>query len=296
MQQNGGMQRIVVTGSTGQLGGELCRQLGKAAIALPHAELELIDRRAVRRKLRDLQPAVVINAAAFTNVDLAEEHPDVARAVNVSAVKNLADACRENGCPLVQISTDYVFGQEDPPRKPCRETDPTDPRGVYAVTKHEGEQAAAQLGRHLIVRTCGLYASPADAEAKNFVNTVLRFAGAGRPLSVVDDQHCTPSYVPHVARAILFLTREALRDNAAWGVYHVANRGETTWFEFAQEVCRLADIATPVRSISTEDYGAAAPRPCYSVLDTSKFQALGGPETPTWQKALAERFAAQEPA
>jgi dTDP-4-dehydrorhamnose reductase len=158
------------------------------------------------------------------------------------------------------------------------------------VTKCEGERAAAAWPRHLIVRTCGLYARPSHLAAKNFVKTILRLAQSKPKLRVVDDQRCTPSYVPHIARAIAFLIGANASAPAPWGIYNVTNRGETTWCGFAREIVRLAGLAVPVEPITTAEFAAPAPRPAYSVLDTTAYHRLGGPVMPDWKEALAEYF------
>ena len=196
---------IVVTGAYGQLGGELCRQLGAAATGLDIDTLDLTDGRAAVERIAAIKPRAVINCAAYTAVDKAESEPEKCRAVNAEAVEHLVRACGRLDCPLVQISTDYVFGAVRPSLRPWREDDPCEPQGVYARTKLEGEWAAAKLRKHLIVRTCGLYARPSDPRAVNFVKTMLRLGRQRRELRIVDDQHCTPTFVPHLARAILFL-------------------------------------------------------------------------------------------
>ena len=196
---------IVVTGAYGQLGGELCRRLGANAISLDIDTLDLTDGQAVADKLLALKPTAVINCAAYTQVDKAESEPEKCRAVNAGAVEHLARVCGTLDCPLVQISTDYVFGAAPERPRPWREDDPVSAQGVYARTKLEGERIAARWAKHLIVRTCGLYARPCDQRAANFVRTMLRVGGTRSELRVVDDQCCTPTYVPHLARAIVFL-------------------------------------------------------------------------------------------
>jgi dTDP-4-dehydrorhamnose reductase len=284
---------IAVTGSSGQLGGELCRQLGDEAARLDLPAFNLTDAAGVAAALARLRPEAVINCAAYTQVDRAEQEPEAAWAVNAAAVGVLVRACGELDCPLVQISTDYVFGGTSVGR-PWREDDPTAPQGVYARSKLAGEQAAAQHARHWVVRTCGLYARPNDRGATHFVRTMLRLGREGKPLRVVRDQHCTPSYVPHVARAVLFLAGRADGGPAPWGVYHVTNGGATTWFDFACAVFRHAGMDVRVEPITTAEYAAAAPRPAYSVLDTARYHRLGGPTMPSWEAALAEFFAERE--
>ena len=320
--------KIAVTGALGQLGGELCRQIGPEAVPLDIDTLDLTDGEAVFDKLLKLRPTTIINCAAYTQVDKAEKEPELARAVNVAAVENLVRVCRELDCQLVQISTDYVFerlgargeglkekiancklhvegsgfrvqGSETNSSfilhpssfaKPFLETDPPSPQGVYARTKLEGEYAAAKYGKQIIVRTCGLYARPGDVRANNFVKTMLRLGNSRSELRVVADQHCTPSYVPHVARAVLFLAGFNHHCHVPWGLYHVTNGGATTWHDFAVEIFRLAGMDVSVQAITTAEYAAPAARPSYSVLDTTAYHSLGGPVMPDWKAALEEYF------
>ncbi len=280
---------IAVTGSEGQLGSELCRQLGGEAVGLDLPRFDLIDRDRVVRTLTEIAPRAVINTAAFTQVDRAEEEAEQCRAVNARGVAHLVEACRRLDCLLVEISTDYVFGGDPGRRVPYRETDEPQPQGVYARTKLEGERQAAEWEKHFVVRTCGLYGLPGPRSAGNFVETMLGLAGRRNRLRVVHDQRCTPSYVAHVARAIRFLL-----GTRAYGTYHVTNGGETTWYDFAAEILRCSGLEVELEPITTSEYGAKAPRPAYSVLDTSKYHALPGrPAMPPWQSALAEYLAAR---
>ena len=286
---------VVVTGCEGQLGAELCRQLGAEAVGLDLPEFDLTDRSRVLKGLSDIRPHAVINTAAYTQVDKAEEEVERCRAVNAGGVAHLVEACRRLDCVLVQVSTDYVFGGDASRRSPYRETDPPSPQGVYARTKLEGERHAAGWEKHFVVRTCGLYGRVGRRSAGNFVQTMLRLgagdaAGRGaerKHLRVVCDQHLTPSYVPHVARAIRFLLTAD-----AYGTYHVVNSGQTTWYDLAAEIFRRSGLEVDLEPISTEDYGAPAPRPAYSVLDATKYHSLPGrPAMPPWQEALAEYLA-----
>jgi dTDP-4-dehydrorhamnose reductase len=282
--------QIAVTGAYGQLGGELCRQLGPEAIPLDIDTLDLTDGQAVVDRMLALKPSAVIHCAAYTQVDKAEAEPEKCRAVNATAVEHLAAACERLDCPLLQISTDYVFGAETSPGRPWREEDPTCPRGVYARTKHEGELAAARYAKHWIVRTCGLYARPTDEKGVNFVRTMLRLGSQRPELRIVADQHCTPTYVPHLAKAIIFMVGGSKGRTVPWGTYHVTNTGETTWFDFASEIFRLADMTVKLTRITTAEYGAPAARPSYSVLDTTAYHRLGGPAMADWKSALREYF------
>ncbi|GAB6164903.1 dTDP-4-dehydrorhamnose reductase [Thermostilla marina] len=278
------MDSIIVTGAEGQLGSELCRILGRRAVGwdLPYVDLLAPDK--VQKAFEDARPDAVIHAAAYTAVDRAEDEPERCFAVNADATARLVDLCRGRGIPILYVSTDYVFGGGDVRGEPYRETDPVHPQGVYAGSKYQGELAVCRWEKHYIVRTCGLYGKLGTHSPGNFVETMLRLGSQGKKLRIVDDQHCTPSYVPHVARAIVFLL-----ENAPEGTYHVVNGGETTWFGFAQEIFRLAGLEVEIEPITTQEYGAKAPRPAYSVLDTSKYHALpGAPPMPFWREALAE--------
>lgn len=280
---------IAVTGSGGQLGSELCRRLGERAVALDLPDFDLTDEDGTLRALAARRPEAVINAAAYTQVDRAEEQAELCRRINSTGVGYLAAACRQLDVPLVQISTDYVFGAAASLGRPYREDDLTSPQGVYAQSKLGGEHQAAIWAKHIIVRTCGLYGKQGpNTPASNFVDTMLRLAQQGKPLRVVADQRCTPSYVPHVARALLFLA-----EGKHYGLFHVVNGGATSWYDFAAEIFRRSQLDVSLEPITTAQYGAKAPRPSYSVLDTSKYHALGGPAMPTWQEALGEYLAAR---
>ena len=282
------MNKIAVIGSRGQLGGELCRRLGNRSLPLDKEEIDITRRDLVLNVLANLKPDAVLNTAAYTLVDKAEENPAICHAINADGVAHLAEACRRLDVPLLQISTDYVFGDDPERRTPYREDEPTSPQGVYAQSKRAGEVQAARWAKHFIVRTCGLNGQPgANTMQSSFVDTMLRLGRERGHLRVVDDQHCTPSYVPHVAAACLFLFT-----TTAYGTYHVVNGGATTWHDFAAEIFRQAGLNVTLERITTAEYGAKAPRPSYSVLDTAKYHALGGPAMPTWQAALAEYLAA----
>ncbi len=275
--------QIAVVGSQGQLGWELCRQLGDRAIGLARSDLDIVNPAEARAVLTRLRPAAVINATAYTKVDLAEDQPEDCQLVNATAVGTLADIMQQLACPLVQVSTDYVFGSSEPRDRPWLETDPTHPQGEYARSKLAGEEMARRAPQHFIVRTCGLYGYRSKPTMANFVDTMLRLGRERGHVRVVGDQHCTPTYVGHLARAITFLL-----DTQAYGTYHVTNTGATNWHDFAGEIFRQAGMPVKLERITTADFAAKAPRPSYSVLDTSKYHALSGPVMPDWQDALAE--------
>ncbi|MHC4403808.1 MAG: dTDP-4-dehydrorhamnose reductase [Planctomycetota bacterium] len=281
---------VVVTGCMGQLGSELCRQLDAEAAGLDLPELDLTRPHQVLTLLTEMRPRAVINTAAYTHVDKAEADADRCRAVNADGVACLAEACRRMNCPLVQISTDYVFGGDTNRQAPYRETDPPHPLAVYGQTKLEGERHATSWEKHFVIRTSGLFGRLGPRSSGNFVETMLELAGRQKRLRVVCDQRSTPTYVPHLARAVLFLLRAA-----DYGTYHVVNSGETTWHGLATELFRQVGIDAEIEPVGTAEYGAAARRPKYSVLDTTKYHNLPGrPEMPHWTVALAEHVATRE--
>jgi dTDP-4-dehydrorhamnose reductase len=238
----------------------------------------------IRDVLETLRPEVVINCAAWTAVDAAEHESDACRLVNAAVVEQLAAACNAIDAVLVQVSTDYVFGRDAHRQSPYAETDATGPVNEYGASKLAGEQAAATAARHLIVRTCGLYSAGPDGpvRGRNFADTMLALATQRDELKIVDDQHCTPSFVPDVAEGILQLL--ALD---ATGLFHLVNSGSTTWYGFASELFRAAGIDMTLKPIPTSDYPTPARRPAYSVLDTAKFTATTGSRPPSWQSGIA---------
>ncbi|MCG8583318.1 MAG: dTDP-4-dehydrorhamnose reductase [Pirellulales bacterium] len=280
--------RVLVTGCGGQLGtsltkfldeGESCEVIG---VDLP--EFDLTDAVAVRKTIREHQPDAVVNTAAYTLVDKAEERRERCAAINEHAITTLVESCNEVDALLCQISTDYVFGSDRARNTPYTEDDVVGPVNFYGQSKAASEQHAHLAKKHLIVRTCGLYGAAGDAtKVTNFVDKMIELGSERKQLGVVDDQYCSPSYVPHVARAIAFLVSKG-----AHGIYHVVNAEPATWREFALEIFRQTGMDVEVEPITTEQFGAPAPRPRYSVLSTTKYQALNGPALPSWREALAE--------
>ncbi|GBC80084.1 hypothetical protein EG19_02510 [Thermoanaerobaculum aquaticum] len=270
--------RVLITGARGQLGRalvDLGRGQGWQLWAYDLPEFDLTDVGAVQEAVRTAQPEVIFNAAAFTAVDRAEEEPEAAFAVNARAVATLASVADEVGALLVHLSTDYVFDGQN--SRPYREDDPPNPLSVYGRSKLEGEKAAARASKHLIVRTSWLF-----GRGWNFVEAIRKqLLGGARQLRVVADQFGRPTYAEDLAEALVRLVNAG-----AYGLFHVANTGETNWAGFAREIAAQLGFSVPVVDISTEEAGRPAPRPRYSVLDTAKFDSLGQP-LPPWQEALA---------
>lgn len=276
--------RIAVLGSAGQLGRDLVPVLPGEAVPLTRADADLSDPAAVRAALERTVADVVVNCAAYNFVDKAEDEPDAAFAVNAWGVRSLATACRDRKIKLVHVSTDYAFGLDAGRSTPFTEDDPPGPVSVYGLSKLAGEYLVRSIcPNHLVVRTCGLYGVwGSGGKGGNFVETMLRVAGQGKPLRVVNDQHCTPSYTKDVAATIAGLIRAD-----AGGLFHVTNDGACTWHELAGEIFRLAGVVADLSPISSEQFGAKAKRPPYSVLSTEKLTRVGVVRPRPWQEALA---------
>lgn len=280
------MTRLLVTGSRGQLGRALLAEAGRRGLTAEGHDLDTLDITdpgAVNRMVERLRPEAVINCAAITDVDGCESEPGRAMAVNGEAVEHLARASTKAGAVLVQISTDYVFSGEA--NRPWREEDPPAPLSAYGRSKLRGEEAARRADRHLIVRTAWLF----GPGGHNFVEAILRQVEAGRTrLLVVADQRGCPTYAPDLAAAILDLL-----EAGAEGVVHAANRGETTWHGFAQAIVELAGAEAEVVPVDTGAVPRPAPRPRYSVLDTSRLRTILGRDLPGWRDALARYLEAR---
>jgi dTDP-4-dehydrorhamnose reductase len=276
----GGREIPVVTGANGMLGRELAEVCGAAhpaTVAATRDEIDITDYWAMRWDLERLEATVVINCAAFTDVDRCETEPRRAERINGEGPGNLARACSEIGARLIHISTDFVFdGALD---RPYRESDPTNPVSVYGQSKLVGEKAVLQASPEaMIVRCSWLY----GRHGGNFIAAILAAARRGERLRIVDDQQGTPTYAGDLARAIL-----RLLDIPHRGLLHFANAGVCSRMEFAAEALRLAGFGgVAVERIRTADTGRAAPRPPYSALDTSLFTEVTGEAPRRWQATL----------
>ncbi len=274
--------KIVVTGATGQLGTEVVNALaGEQVDALGRLELDLCDFVYARTRISGIRPDVVVNAAAFTRVDDCETEPERAFWVNTYAVRNLAQVCADVGCVLAHVSTDYVF--DGMKSTPYTEDDVPNPLSVYGTSKLAGEYFVRNLvPRHYVIRTSGLYGRAGAASRRgNFVDRMLRLADEHQPIRVVDDHVLTPSSARDVARKIV----DVLRTDR-FGLYHVTNAGQCSWFDFARAIFALAGAA-PHLEPATTTRGARARRPRYSVLAHTRLAAMGADDLPSWEEALA---------
>ena len=273
--------RVAIIGAAGQLGTSLVAGLGPEAIPFGRSDIDITNPGTIWEALDHQRPDAVINCAAYNFVDKAELETDAAMLSNRRGPGFLADYCRERDLKLVQVSTDYVFDGRNG-RKPWTEEDEPAPISSYACSKYSGEQLVrTHCPRHFVVRTCGLYGRAATAGKGNFVESILRFAKERPELKVVSDQQCTPTSTAYLASALI-----ALIKTDAYGLYHATNSGSCSWYEFAAEIVRLANLDAKVTPITTHDYGARARRPQYSVLDCSKLTSVIGWSLPPWRDAL----------
>lgn len=278
--------KILVIGAAGQLGYDIKRtfspshQIVGADIpgAGSESDIDITDASSVNAAVDSAAVDMVINSAAFTNVDGCEKHKDMCWAVNSAGAGNVARACAASGIPLIHVSTDYVF--DGTKRKPYVEDDPTAPLGEYGKSKFTGEEEvrAALPDRHLIVRTAWLFGSFGN----NFVKTMLKLGRELDELKVVNDQTGSPTYAGHLAAALKELAENRL---GYPGVYHMTGSGHCTWYEFAAEIFLLAGIEIDLKETTTAEFGAPAPRPAYSVLANTKAPEI---EMPHWRNGLIE--------
>ncbi len=280
--------QIVVIGCAGQLGAELVRefqQRGHSVTGLDRPQLDITDAERIERVLASLDPKVVLNAAAYNQVDVAEEEPEAAFLVNALAVRNIALACRQLGSLLVQFSTDYVF--DGSARRPYTEEDSTHPLNAYAVSKLAGElYAQAYLERCLIVRTSGVFGPGALRTARgNFIELMLRLAPRG-PIRVVEDHVASPTYAPLLAAR----TADLVERNQT-GVFHVGGGTAISWFDYARLIFDVAGIKPELRPTNEREYRTAARRPKYSALVNARIEGLGLPPMPALETAVRGYFA-----
>jgi dTDP-4-dehydrorhamnose reductase len=282
-------RRAVVLGSAGQLGVELVRELrarGYAAIGWDRDEVDITDAAAVENAIAGFDAGVVFNAAAYNQVDVAEEEPQAAFEVNALAVRNIALACRQMDARLVHFSTDYVF--DGFAHHPYAEDDPTHPLGAYAVSKLAGElYAQAYLDRVLIVRTSGLFGAGGLATARgNFVEVMLRLAGSRQPIRVVQDHVASPTFAPLLAARTIDLA-----DRGASGLFHIGGGAPVSWFQFARTIFEVAGLTPMLLATSEREYRTRAKRPKYSALSNARMERVGLDPMPPIRQAVEAYFA-----
>lgn len=281
------MSKILVTGADGQLGSEfqfLAHSQGDHEFLFAELkDLDITDSDQVLHYMEQLKPDVLINCAAYTAVDRAEDEQELSRKVNVEGVENLVSACLNYGTILFHYSTDYVFNGKG--HRPYLETDEVDPVGVYGRTKRAGEEAALRSSASVVViRTSWVY----SVFGANFVKTMLRLGTERDSLNIVYDQIGTPTNARDLALATLQILSQEEKLKGRQQVFHFSNEGVTSWYDFAVEIFSMAGIRCEVAPILSKDYPTKAQRPHYSVLDKAKIKTFFGLEIPHWKSSLAE--------
>ena len=276
---------ILVTGANGQLGQEM-RQVSTSStdryIFTDVAELDITDAITVKRMVRENNIKVIVNCAAYTDVDRAEDDVCMAELLNATAVRYLAEALKANDGILIHVSTDYVFGSTQQ-NTPYKEDHPVNPTGVYGLTKLHGEQTIANVDcHHIIIRTAWLYSEV----GKNFVKTMLQLTAQKPQVKVVFDQVGTPTYAYDLA-ATIFNIVENRQYEGKDGIYHFSNEGVCSWFDFAKMIVKYAGhTACDIRPCHSSEFSSKVHRPSYSVLDKTKIKEALGIQIPYWTESL----------
>jgi len=282
---------ILVTGANGQLGHEMQSVAEKSGdkfvftdVAGGYERLDITDVEAVRRMVAEMEIEVIVNCAAYTNVDKAETDVELADMLNNKAAGNLAQAMKEVDGTLIHVSTYYVFQGDR--NVPCREEWPTNPLGVYGKTKLAGEKSIEATGcKHIIIRTAWLYSK----WGKNFVKTMQNLTATRDTLKVVFDQVGTPTYAGDLAAVIGHIIGSGQLDKT--GVYHFSNEGVCSWFDFAKAICELSGNTCDIQPCYSEEFPSPVERPHFSVLDKSKLKSTFGVTVPYWTYSLKKCIA-----
>lgn len=275
------MKKVIVTGANGQLGRAInLRYAGSQEYELVNTDVEELDITSIDKVMefvRGVKPYAIINCAAYTAVDACEQEEDLAFRINAVGPRNLSIAATETGAKMMHVSTDYVFDGNG--TRPYRETDPTGPQGAYGRTKLAGENFVKEFGsRHYIIRTAWLY-----GDGRNFVKTMLRLSETHDKIRVVMDQVGSPTSAGELAKAIAYLL-----PTENYGLFHGTCEGDCSWAQFTEEIFRLAGKNTVVEAITSEEYGAAAKRPAYSILENYMFKMTTDFMFADWHDAIAE--------
>ena len=282
--------KILITGANGMLAKSVRKRLeGNELICTDVAELDITNEEAVLNKIKEVKPEYIINCAAFTAVDKAETAGEIVEKINADGPRNLAKAAKENDCVLIHISTDYVFGGDLDIEKDYKEDDPKNPVTAYGITKLHGEEAIQEnTDKYYIFRTAWLY-----GDGNNFVRTMLKLGETKDEISVVNDQHGSPTYAEDLANFI----GEAIEKKIPYGIYHATNEGYTTWYDFTKAIFEYAGIICNVNPVSTEEYIemmkiTQAKRPENSQMSKDKLKAQGI-KIPNWEDGLKRYLKAE---
>ena len=270
--------KVLVTGAEGQLGSAVCREIGRNAVGINRKDLDITDELATSAYIKKLRPDAIVHCAAYTYVDRAEAEPELCHAVNSKGTRNIAKATKNIDAKMLYVSTDYIFdGMLD---RPYETEDTPGPLSTYGRTKLEGEYAVQDiLDEYFIVRTSWVY----GADGGNFVKTMLRLGRERGRVSVVADQIGSPTYTRDLANLISLMIR-----SEEYGIYHATNEGFCSWYEFACEIFRSANMDIQVDPLKTSEYPTAAVRPKNSRLSKRSLTDSGFPRLPSWQQSLKE--------
>ena len=280
---------ILVTGANGQLGNEMrivSKETSDRYIFTDVEELDITDNEAVSKCVKENDIKVVVNCAAYTNVEKAEDDEATAELLNAQAVEYIAKACKDNEATLIHISTDYVFGG-DSGNTPRTENEAVNPMGAYGRTKLHGEEAIQRIGcKHIIIRTAWLYSEFGN----NFVKTMRKLTAERDSLKVVFDQVGTPTYALDLAKVIGLIIERLKTANSqrpiANGLYHFSNEGVASWYDFAKEICELSNNVCDIQPCHSDEFPSKVKRPSYSVLDKTKIKKTFGISIPYWKDSL----------
>ena len=278
--------KVAVFGRAGQLGSELVRvfaERGYEVAAFDRSDVDVVNAAQVEHVLATADPAVVLNAAAYNAVDRAEHEPAAAYEGNALAVRNIALACRQVDAQLVHFSTDYVF--DGTAGRPYTEDDRPHPLGAYAVSKLAGElYAQAYLEQPLIIRTSGVFGPGGMSTARgNFPEVMLRLAGSGQPIRVLEDNVASPTYAPYLAMRTADMVERKLA-----GIFHVGGGAAVSWFDYAKLIFEIADVKPELRATNEREYRTAARRPRFSALSNAKMESCGIQPMPPLRTAVAD--------
>ncbi len=276
--------KIALIGASGQLGSDLFKKLDKDKTSiLNYPDFDITKPESMAETLTEINPAVVINTASFNRVDECEVHPKNAIELNAVAVRSLSQVCKDIGATLVHFSTDYVFDGRT--SDPYTEKDTPNPLNVYGQTKFDGEKFIRELlDKYVLIRTCGLYGEEGCwGKGYNFVDTMVKASEGSQSIRVVNDQTVTPTSTAELAERVIELIH-----SKEYGIFHLTNEGQCTWHEFAQIIFKKLERDVDLFPIDSIEYGAAAVRPAYSVLDNWKARTLGLTPFSHWTKALED--------
>jgi len=281
-------EKVFILGNVGQLGQELTTEFtsrGYLVSGMDRASIDVADRFQVEECIGALDPSIVVNAAAYNQVDVAEQEPQAAFAVNALAVRNIAIACRQVGARLVHYSTDYVF--DGTAGRPYTEQDAPRPLGAYGVSKLAGEHFAhAYLDNPLIIRTSAVFGPGGlDTARGNFVETMLRLASTGKPIRVVEDHFASPAYAPMLAARTADLVERGLD-----GLFNIGGGVPISWFDFARLIFAAAGLSPELRPTNEREYRTDARRPKFSALSNAKMESLGLAPMPPMEEVVRDYF------